>query len=144
MAPDPDPKDIITAAKRANAHDMILGLQDGYDTVLRADALVLSGGQQQRIALARAVFGDPAVLVLDEPNSALDSAGSEALNRTIADFRARQRSVILMTHRPQALAACDRLIVIDGGIIRADGPRDEIIQSILRPAPHAPIQGTPT
>ena len=125
---------VVTAARRANAHDMILSLPEGYDTRIGPGAAQLSGGQQQRIALARAFFGDPALLVLDEPNSALDSAGSDALNAAVRDFKALGRSVILMTHRPMAISECDRLLILESGHVRAEGPRDEVLRANLRNA----------
>lgn len=131
MSIAPDEAAIFAAAKRANAHEMILALPDGYQTMLHGSGSQLSGGQKQRIALARALYGDPIMLVLDEPNSALDNLGTEALNRTIREFRSLERSVILMTHRPQAIAECDRLVVLDGGRIKAHGPRDEVLQALV-------------
>ena len=113
---------------------MILSLPEGYDTRIGPGAAQLSGGQQQRIALARAFFGDPALLVLDEPNSALDSAGSDALNAAVRDFKALGRSVILMTHRPMAISECDRLLILESGHVRAEGPRDEVLRANLRNA----------
>jgi len=95
----------------------------------------LSGGQRQRLALARALYGDPVLLILDEPNSALDAEGSEALNATVRDFKARGRAVVIMTHRPQAIAECDRLMVIDGGTLAAVGPRDEVLRKMVKTAP---------
>lgn len=93
---------------------------------------MLSGGQVQRIGLARALYSDPNVLVLDEPNSALDASGSEALNKCIRDFTAAGKTVILMTHRPIAISECQRLIVIEKGRVVADGPRDEVLGSMLK------------
>jgi len=135
MAPEPDAKAVVDAAVRANAHEMITGLADGYDTVLDGSDGQLSGGQRQRLALARALYGDPVLLILDEPNSALDAEGSEALNATVRDFKARGRAVVIMTHRPQAIAECDRLMVIDGGTLAAVGPRDEVLRKMVKTAP---------
>lgn len=127
MRPDFDPEAVVDAAKRANAHQMILALPDGYDTFINADDNTLSGGQRQRIALARALFGDPVLLVLDEPNSALDVDGSEALNRTVQDFKDRGKAVIVMTHRPLAISKCDNLVILQSGAVRDAGPRDEVL-----------------
>ncbi|EEB83475.1 type I secretion system permease/ATPase [Roseobacter sp. GAI101] len=132
MSMVPDEAKVIEAAQQANAHEMILTLPDGYKTVVQGQDSQLSGGQRQRIALARAFYNDPVLLVLDEPNSALDAEGSEALNRAVRDFKRSDRAVIIMTHRPSAIAECDRLMVIDQGRVKADGPRDEVMQAMLR------------
>ena len=134
MSLHPDDDKVIAAAKRANAHDLILALPNGYQTVVHADGGELSGGQRQRIALARALYGDPVLLLLDEPNSALDGEGTEALNRTIREFKTSGRTVVIMTHRPTAISECDRLMVIESGRIQADGPRDEVLKSMVKNA----------
>lgn len=134
MASHIDGEAVIAAAKRANAHDMILTLPDGYDTLLDGDQSRLSGGQRQRVALARALFGDPVLLILDEPNSALDAEGSQALNRTIKEFKAENKAVIIMSHRPQAIAECDTLVVLDQGAAVSYGPRDEVMKAQLKNA----------
>lgn len=134
MSTAPDEEKVFEAAKRANAHEMILALPEGYQTILHGNDSQLSGGQKQRLALARALYGDPVMLVLDEPNSALDNVGTEALNRTVRDFRSSNRAVVIMTHRPQAISECDRLIVMDQGRIRANGPRDEVLHSMVKNA----------
>lgn len=134
MSTDPDEDKIIEAAKRANAHEMILSLPEGYKTIVQGQDSQLSGGQRQRIALARAFYNDPVLLVLDEPNSALDAEGSDALNRAVREFKSAEKAVIIMTHRPMAIAECDRLIVIESGEIKAEGPRDDILRSMLRNA----------
>ena len=129
-----DEEKVFEAAKRANAHEMILKLPEGYKTVIHANDNQLSGGQKQRLALARALYQNPVILVLDEPNSALDSVGTEALNRTVREFKSSDRSVVIMTHRPQAISECDRLIVMDSGRIKANGPRDEVLKAMLKNA----------
>jgi ATP-binding cassette subfamily C protein len=131
MSVAPNEEQIIEAAKRANAHEMILSLPDGYKTMVLSEDSQLSGGQKQRIALARAFYGDPVLLVLDEPNSALDSEGSVALNRAVREFKSMNRSVVILTHRPSAIAECDRLLVIEQGRIKADGARDEVLKSMV-------------
>ena len=146
----PDAEAVVRAAKRANAHEMIVQLPQGYDTYLDGNDNQLSGGQRQRIALARALYGDPVLLILDEPNSALDAEGSEALNQTVRDFKADGRAAIIMTHRPMAIAECDLLMVLDGGTAMALGPRDAVLEKTLqnagqvrrgmgRPADAAPV-----
>ena len=134
MTEEPDEAKVFEAARRANDHEMILSLPEGYQTVLHGQNSQLSGGQQQRIALARALYGDPIMLVLDEPNSALDSVGTEALNQTVRSFREEGRAVVIMTHRPQAIAECDKLIVVEHGKIKANGPRDEVLRAMLKNA----------
>lgn len=129
---DPDEAQVVAAAKAANAHDIVLALPEGYQTVIRRGDSQLSGGQKQRIALARALYADPVLLVLDEPNSALDAEGSAALNRAIRDFKSKGSSVLIMTHRPTAIAECGKLAIVDGGALRAFGPRDEVLKSQVR------------
>lgn len=133
----PDEEKVFEAAKRANAHEMILALPEGYQTFLHGNDSQLSGGQKQRLALARALYGDPIILVLDEPNSALDSVGTEALNRTVRDFRGSNLAVVIMTHRSSAISECDRLIIIEQGRVKANGPRDKVLQAMLKNASDA-------
>jgi PrtD family type I secretion system ABC transporter len=134
MAPEPDDQMVVAAAQRANAHEMILSLPDGYKTWLAGSDSLLSGGQRQRIALARALYRDPVLLVLDEPTSALDGDGTDALNNAVREFKNSERAVIIMTHRPMAISECDHLLVLDGGQMRAYGPRDEVLKSIVKNA----------
>ncbi|WP_249033320.1 ATP-binding cassette domain-containing protein [Silicimonas algicola] len=134
MSLRPDSDKIVAAAMKAQAHELILNLPDGYETRVEDNTVGLSGGQRQRIALARALYGDPVLLVLDEPNSALDLEGTEALNAAIRAMKAEGRSVIVMTHRPMAISECDRLMVIEAGCVKADGPRDEIVRSMMKNA----------
>jgi len=131
MDTTPDEAKVVEAAKRANAHEIILSMPDGYKTMVLSEDSQLSGGQKQRIALARAFYGDPVLLVLDEPNSALDSDGSLALNLAVKEFKATNRSVVILTHRPSAISECDRLLVIEEGRIKADGTRDEVLKSMV-------------
>ncbi len=134
MALEPDSDAVVTAAQKAKAHELILSLPDGYETRVEDNQIGLSGGQRQRIALARALYGDPVLLVLDEPNSALDQEGSEALNAAIRTMKEEGRSVVIMTHRPVAISECDRLMVVENGQVKALGPRDEIIKSMMKNA----------
>ncbi|MBM9595874.1 type I secretion system permease/ATPase [Roseitranquillus sediminis] len=134
MSDRPDPEAVVAAAKRANVHDIIGTLPDGYNTVISMRDHRLSGGQRQRIALARALFENPQLLVLDEPNSALDAEGTEALNAAVRDFKAEGKTVLIMTHRPMAISECDLLMVMEGGRVTALGPRDEILRSMLQNA----------
>ena len=97
----------------------------------RRKATGYDGGQRQRLALARALYGSPVLLVLDEPNSALDAEGSEALNEAVKAMTSEGKSVVIMTHRPVAIQSCDNLLVLDRGRVAGFGPRDEIVRSML-------------
>ena len=132
MSMQPDDGMVVKAAQKAAAHEMILKLPNGYDTRVSAHGGRLSGGQLQRIGLARAMYGDPVVLVLDEPNSNLDNDGSIALNNAIKAFKAENKIVFIMAHRPAAIQECDLLLVIDAGTRRAFGPKDEVLREMVR------------
>lgn len=134
LALDPDAESVVTAAAKAAAHQMIVNLPDGYDTAVTQTGGRLSGGQIQRIGLARAFYHGPVLLVLDEPNSNLDNEGSAALNLAIRGIKAEGGSVLIMAHRPAAIQECDLLMVLDGGICRAFGPRDEVLRGMVRNA----------
>lgn len=134
MALEPDAKAVVAAAQKARAHEVIVGLEKGYDTLVTGNNVQLSGGQRQRIALARALYGDPVILILDEPNSALDADGTDALNAAVREMKAAGKAVMIMTHRPMAISECDTLMVLDKGQIAAFGPRDEVMRSMLKNA----------
>ncbi|PID36421.1 MAG: type I secretion system permease/ATPase [Rhodobacterales bacterium] len=134
LAPTPDDAAVVAAAKRAAAHEMILALPEGYDTQVSAGGGMLSGGQMQRIGLARALYGDPVLLVLDEPNSNLDNEGSLALNRAVAEVKANGGAVLIMAHRPSAIAQCELLLMLDGGAVQAYGPRDKVLAQVTQNA----------
>ncbi|SMO98160.1 type I secretion system permease/ATPase [Paracoccus laeviglucosivorans] len=134
LSSNPDPQRIVQAATAAAAHRMILDLPQGYDTPLAQSGGRLSGGQIQRIGLARALYADPVLFVLDEPNSNLDNEGSAALNLAIRNIKARGGAVIIMAHRPAAITECELLLVLDQGMRRAFGPRDEVLKSMVRNA----------
>lgn len=129
-----DPAGIIAAAQAAAAHEMILKLPEGYDTQVASIGNRLSGGQVQRIGLARALYGDPVLLILDEPNSNLDNDGSNALNQAIRTAKARGASVLIMAHRPAAIQECDLLLVMNDGAAAAFGPRDTVLRETVRNA----------
>jgi PrtD family type I secretion system ABC transporter len=131
MAVEPDPARVIAAARKAGVHAFVLSLPDGYDTPIGDVANRLSGGQKQRLALARALYGDPVLLILDEPNSALDAEGSDALNRAILALKEQGGAAIVMTHRPSAISVADRLMVLDQGRITALGPKAEVLKSMM-------------
>ena len=128
----PDGLKVVEAAKKAAAHDMILRLPDGYDTRVSALGGRLSGGQIQRIGLARALYGDPVIIVLDEPNSNLDNEGSMALNEAIKQMKAAGCAILIMAHRPAAIQECDLLLVIEDGTRRAFGPRDQVLREMVK------------
>ena len=113
---------MIAAAKGAGLHDMILRFPKGYDTPIGEAGGLLSGGQRQRIGLARAVYGDPALIVLDEPNANLDDAGETALLKTVRDLKAKGKTVFLITHRPGAVAVADRVLILRDGQVQVARP----------------------
>lgn len=132
LSPNADPTKIVEAAQRAAAHDLILRQPQGYDTPVAAARGRLSGGEMQRIGLARALYGAPVLLVLDEPNANLDNQGSDALNRAIRDHKAKEGAVIIMAHRPSAIQECDLLLVLENGMRRAYGPRDDVLRETVK------------
>jgi ATP-binding cassette subfamily C protein len=111
---------------------MIVALPDGYDTKVSANGGRLSGGQIQRIGLARAMYGDPVILILDEPNSNLDNDGSQALNRAISTFRKEGKSVLIMAHRPAAIEQCDILLMLEEGRVLNFGPKEEVLRRMVQ------------
>ncbi|MGO4706936.1 type I secretion system permease/ATPase [Microvirga sp. 2MCAF38] len=130
--PDASPEAIISAGKKAGAHELILNLPDGYDTHIGEGGASLSGGQRQRVALARALYGDPFIVVLDEPNASLDGAGDEALNQAILSVRERGGVIVIITHRPAALGNVDLVAIMEEGRVKAVGPRDEVLQAVMK------------
>ncbi|MGE0117242.1 MAG: type I secretion system permease/ATPase [Dongiaceae bacterium] len=135
--PEPDPGAIIAAAKAAGAHDMILSFPDGYDTDIGERGRHLSAGQRQRLGLARALYGDPSFVVLDEPNANLDAQGDAALAVAVQGLKARGATTIIVAHRPSVIALFDKLLLLADGELRGFGPRDEMLKRI------APRQVTP-
>lgn len=131
------PEKVIAAARSAGLHEMILRFPKGYDTPIGEAGHLLSGGQRQRIGLARAMYGDPVLVVLDEPNANLDDVGEAALVRAVQELKVKGCTVFLITHRPGIVAVADRVLVLRNGVVKADGPRDEVLAA-LRTAQSGP------
>ncbi len=125
-----EPDKVIQAAKAAGVHEMILQLPEGYDTVIGSDGVNLSGGQRQRVGLARAIYGSPRLIILDEPNSNLDEVGERALAMAIQQLKASGATVFIITHRTSILAQLDRLLVMSNGAIGLYGPRDKVMAEL--------------
>jgi ATP-binding cassette subfamily C exporter for protease/lipase len=123
---------VIAAAEVAGLHQMILRFPKGYDTPMGEAGGLLSGGQRQRIALARAVYGEPALIVLDEPNANLDDEGEAALVRAVQSLKAKGKTVVLISHRPNILSVADRLLILHEGIVQASGPRDGVLAALQK------------
>ena len=121
---------VIQAARQASVHEMILRLPQGYDTHLSADGGSLSGGQKQRIGLARALYGDPSLIVLDEPNSSLDDVGEAALIQALSDLKRRGKTLVLISHRPTVLNIVDKILVLREGMVHMFGSRDEVFAAL--------------
>jgi ATP-binding cassette subfamily C protein len=130
--PEADTASVIAAAKIVGVHDLIVRLPSGYDTPIGEQGSALSAGQAQRVALARAFYRDPFLVVLDEPNSNLDSEGEEALTRAILSVRERKGIVVVVAHRPSAIAGVDRLLMMNMGRVQAIGPKDEVLSKVLQ------------
>ncbi len=129
---NPDPRGILKAAKAAGVHEMILRLPNGYDTEIGRNGSMLSAGQRQRIGLSRALYGDPFLVILDEPNSNLDAEGEAALTEAILSVRRRGGIAIVIAHRPSALAAVDQILMMQDGQVQAFGSKDQIFARIIR------------
>lgn len=143
--PDPPQGKVIAAATAAGVHEMILGLPNGYETQMGESGTALSAGQRQRVGLARALYGDPFLVVLDEPNSSLDHEGDEALTRAIMGIRARGGIAVVIAHRPSALAGVDQLLVMRGGRQHAFGAKDTVLREVMQAVapPTAPSAARP-
>ena len=129
-----DAEAVIKAATKAGMHEMILRFPKGYDTPIGESGSALSGGQRQRIGLARALYGDPSLIVLDEPNSSLDDAGEQALVRTVMQAKQESRTVVLITHRTSIVGIADTLMVLREGAVHMHGPRQQVLQALQEAA----------
>lgn len=129
-----DSDKVVAAAKLADVHETILSLPQGYDTVIGSTGGALSGGQRQRIGLARAVFGEPKLILLDEPNSNLDDRGEQALAQALRTLKAKGVTVIVITHRPGVLNELDKVLLMQGGALKAFGPRLEVLNAMSKQA----------
>jgi ATP-binding cassette subfamily C protein len=140
--PEAEPEMVLTAAKDAGVHDMIIKMRDGYNTQVGEQGTALSAGQAQRVALARALYGDPFLVVLDEPNSNLDTEGDEALTRAVRSARERGAIVVVVAHRPIGIEAVDQIMVLRDGRMQAFGPKETVLAQVLQPrvASPAPIK----
>mgnify|MGYP000055959251 CR=1 FL=1 len=128
LSQSPDSERVVQAAREADAHNMIMSLPNGYDTQVSQIGGKLSGGQIQRIGLARALYGNPVLLVLDEPNSNLDNEGSEAVNIAIRHMKSSGQSVVIIAHRPSAIQECDLILILDKGRARAFGDKNSVLR----------------
>ena len=135
-----DSPKVIAAAESAGLHEMILRFPKGYDTSIGEAGGLLSGGQRQRIGLARAIYGEPALVVLDEPNANLDDAGEAALLKTVRELKAKGKTVFLITHRPGVVAVADRVVILRDGMVYADGPREVVMAALQAARPPAASQ----
>jgi ATP-binding cassette subfamily C protein/ATP-binding cassette subfamily C exporter for protease/lipase/ATP-binding cassette subfamily C protein EexD len=131
---DADDDEVLQAAILAHAHKMIQHLPQGYDTRVGDGGVRLSGGQRQRIGLARAVFGGPRLVVLDEPNSNLDQAGEAALADALRDLKASGAALVIVGHRPSTLTQADKVLVLKDGCVAMFGERDEVLQALREPS----------
>ncbi len=131
---DMNPEEVVAAAKMADVHDLILRFPEGYDTIIGASGGNLSGGQRQRIGLARALYGSPVLVMLDEPNSNLDEQGEVALDKALQQLKQKQSTVIIITHRNSVLSKVDKLLILKDGALAVYGPRDQVIAHLQQQA----------
>jgi ATP-binding cassette subfamily C protein len=135
-------REAILAAQMAGVHDMIVRLPNGYDTQVGEGGAILSGGYRQRIALARAVYGNPSLVVLDEPSSNLDAEGDAALTDCIMQLKQRGTTVVIISHRPSTIGVVDKILLLKDGVAEMFGPRPEVMSRLTRAVPVHAVQGT--
>ncbi|MBF7731667.1 type I secretion system permease/ATPase [Pseudomonas sp. N040] len=133
-----DSAQVIEAARKAGVNDLILRLPQGYDTPIGESGSALSGGQRQRIGLARALYGDPQLIILDEPNANLDDAGEAALISCLKELQSAGRNLFVISHRTNIVALADRVLLLDKGVVTADGPPEPVLATLRAHAPRAP------
>ena len=133
---EPDDDAVIAAAQQANCHEMIMRLQENYNTPIAAGGANLSAGQRQRVALARALYGDPALIILDEPDANLDTDGELALRNALLDLSKRGVTTLIVTHNFRLLQMVRNVLVLKEGILLESGPREEVLKRFMRPAPN--------
>ncbi|SFU34928.1 ATP-binding cassette, subfamily C, exporter for protease/lipase [Xenorhabdus koppenhoeferi] len=137
---DVDPEKVIEAAKKAGVHELVLNLEQGYDTLIGAGGMGLSGGQKQRIGLARALYGNPSLVVLDEPNSNLDDMGEKALSHAITQLREQGKTVIVVTHRPALLSQTNKILLLVQGKMKLFGPSQQVMAALSQSQAQASSQ----
>ena len=136
-----DPEPVVAAAQLAGCHRMIMRFPKGYDTQVGDGGASLSGGERQRIALARALYGDPRLVVLDEPNASLDALGEDALLSALQTLKSRGVTVVIIGHRPRLLQHVDKVLALGNGHMQAFGPRDEVLARVtVRPNQPTAVQ----
>jgi ABC-type protease/lipase transport system fused ATPase/permease subunit len=128
-----DSEAVVAAARLAGVHELVLQFPNGYDTRIGQGGQSLSGGQRQRIGLARALYGNPRMVVLDEPNSNLDHAGEAALAEALTSLRSRGTTIVVVTHRPNILTSMDKILVLNAGNVERFGTREEVLAGLVRP-----------